>query len=196
MPLSKDQIQEKINEVLKTGMWMIRRSNNGRSCYNGFQWALIGEWTVAPDWNPSKKCGGGLHGNGPLSKGYWADGRDIDFCAVENIVDIDEVKIKCEKAMVLLRNELPYIKSFAGDFDVSGCDLSGVKLPESVGGSLDASGCDLSGVKFPESIGWSLDVRGCDLSGVKLPESLGGYLYASGCDLSGVKLQNNIHIIQ
>ena len=152
MALTKDQIQEKINEVLETGMWMIRRSNNGASCHNGFQWAPIGEWTVAPDWNPVKECGGGLHGNGPLSKGHWANGRDIDFCAVENVVDIDGEKIKCEKAMVLLRNELPYIKSFVGDFNVSGCDLSNIKLPESIGGSIYASGCDLSGIKLQNNI--------------------------------------------
>ena len=33
---------------------------------------------------------------------------------------------------------------------LSGCDLKGVKLPESVGGWLDLSGCDLKGVKLPK----------------------------------------------
>jgi uncharacterized protein YjbI with pentapeptide repeats len=53
---------------------------------------------------------------------------------------------------------------------LSGCDLKGIKLPESIGGSLDLSGCDLKGIKLPESIGGSLDLRGCDLKGIKLPE--------------------------
>ena len=68
-----------------------------------------------------------------------------------------------------------------GWLDLSGCDLSGVTLPASVGGSLDLSGCDLSGVTLPASVGGSLDLSGCDLSGVTLPASVGGSLYLSGC---------------
>ena len=53
---------------------------------------------------------------------------------------------------------------------VSGCDLKGVNLPESIGGGLDVRGCDLKGVNLPKSIGGGLDVRGCDLTGIKLPK--------------------------
>ena len=76
---------------------------------------------------------------------------------------------------------------------LSGCDLKGVKLPESIGGSLDLSGCDLKGVKLPESIGGSLDLRGCDLKGVNLPESIGGWLDLSGCDLKGVNIPERFY---
>ncbi|PZQ21141.1 MAG: hypothetical protein DI569_12815 [Sphingopyxis macrogoltabida] len=55
-----------------------------------------------------------------------------------------------------------------------------------VEGSLYLSGCDLSGVTLPTTIGGSLDLSGCDLSGVTLPTTIGGSLYLSGCDLSGV----------
>ena len=62
-----------------------------------------------------------------------------------------------------------------GSLYLSGCDLSGVTLPQSVGGWLDLSGCDL-----PQSVTRSLDLSGCDLSGVTLPQSVGGWLDLSG----------------
>jgi len=82
--------------------------------------------------------------------------------------------------------------SVGGWLDLNGCDLSGVTLPASVGGSLDLSGCDLSGVTLPASVGGSLYLSGCDLSGVTLPASVGGSLYLRGCDLSGVTLPASV----
>ena len=82
--------------------------------------------------------------------------------------------------------------SVGGSLYLSGCDLSGVTLPTSVGGSLDLSGCDLSGVTLPTSVGRWLDLSGCDLSGVTLPTSVGGSLYLRGCDLSGVTLPTSV----
>jgi uncharacterized protein YjbI with pentapeptide repeats len=38
-----------------------------------------------------------------------------------------------------------------------------------VGGSLDLSGCDLKGITLPQSVGGSLDLSGCDLKGITLP---------------------------
>ena len=108
--LSQKEIDKKIKEVLVSGQWMIRRSNNGVSCSedaHGFKWSEIGEWTEVFDWEPTTKCGNGLHGNGPKSDGYWTNGKNVDFCCVEDIVYIDRKKIKCRKAMILLRDELP-----------------------------------------------------------------------------------------
>jgi len=82
--------------------------------------------------------------------------------------------------------------SVGGWLYLSGCDLSGVTLPTSVGGWLDLSGCDLSGVTLPASVGGSLYLSGCDLSGVTLPASVGGWLDLSGCDLSGVTLPTSV----
>jgi hypothetical protein len=94
-------------EAIKNGNWMIRRSDNGEA-YGGFEWKPVGEWTVAPDWNPMAKCGGGLHGVGPKSLGWWSSGKDIDFCLTKgDIVQIDEEKIKVREAMVIMRNRLP-----------------------------------------------------------------------------------------
>jgi len=127
--LSQKEINQKIDEVLKNGMWMLRRSNNGKS-YKGFQWRPVGEWTEAPDWDPLPICGGGLHGNTKNCSGFWCDGKDLDFCAVENIVKIGSEKIKCQRAMVLLRNRLPKIDKWTGSLDLRGCDLKGITLPE------------------------------------------------------------------
>ena len=41
-------------------------------------------------------------------------------------------------------------KKYGGNLYLSGCDLKGIVLPESVGGSLYLRGCDLKGVKIPE----------------------------------------------
>ena len=40
-------------------------------------------------------------------------------------------------------------------------------------GSLDVRGCDLKGVKLPETVKGRLDVRGCDLKGVDLSSYIG-----------------------
>lgn len=56
------------------------------------------------------------------------------------------------------------------------------------GGSLDLEGCDLKGVKLPESVGGELYLGECNLKGVTLPKSVGGGLYTRGCDLEGVTL--------
>ena len=76
LQLTKEQIKAKIAEVLKTGQWMIRRSDNGVG-YNEFKWQPIGMWTECPDketlikmgysekdalkmaWNDKPECGGG-----------------------------------------------------------------------------------------------------------------------------------------
>ena len=81
---------------------------------------------------------------------------------------------------------------YSGTLDLRGCDLKGIKLPDSIGGSLDLRGCDLKGIKLPDSIGGSLYLRGCDLKGIKLPDSIGGSLGLYCCDLKGIKLPDSI----
>jgi len=77
-------------------------------------------------------------------------------------------------------------KTWKGDLDLSGCDLSTIdKLPDGCGW-LDLRGCDLSTFdKLPEGCEY-LDLSGCNLSTFdRLP---GGckYLYLRGCDLSTI----------
>jgi len=136
-------IEQLVNEAIKTGKWMLRRSDNGKS-YGGFQWSPVGEWTEAPDWDSSQNCGGGLHGNGPESSGYWTDGKDIDFCLIENIVDLDGEKIKVKRAMVLLRNSLPDNLSVGGYLDLRGTQITSLPDNLSVGGYLYLQGTQIT----------------------------------------------------
>jgi len=85
-----------------------------------------------------------------------------------------------------------YPAIYEGSLYLSGCDLSGVTLPQSVGGSLDLRGCDLTGVTLPQSVGGWLDLHGCDLTGVTLPQSVGDWLDLQGCDLAGVTLPQSV----
>ena len=136
-PLTKVQIEVAVQKALKTGRWMIRRSSDGVS-YQGFQWKPVGCWTVAPDWDGKPECGGGLHGNGPTSTGYWTAGLDVDFCVIGGgKVKIDAKKIKVQKAMILLRNKLPDNLKVGGSLYLR--DTKITKLPDNlkVGGYLD-----------------------------------------------------------
>jgi hypothetical protein len=138
-PLTKKQIEGMIKAAIKTGHWMLRRSKSGQSCSekaSGFQWQPVGIWTEAPDWDPRPRCGGGLHGNGPDSTGFWTSGRDLDFCVVEDIVKIDVEKIKCRRAMVLLRNKLPANLRVGGSLDLRGTQVKTLPANLRVGGSI------------------------------------------------------------
>jgi hypothetical protein len=39
------------------------------------------------------------------------------------------------------------------DYDLRGCDLTGITLPTTVGGYLDLRGCDLTGITLPTTVG-------------------------------------------
>ena len=125
-------LQDQITEALKNGNWMLRRSDDGEA-YGGFQWAPVGEWTEAPDWNQKPTCGGGLHGNGPRSTGHWTNGKDLDFCITDgNFVDIDGEKGKVRRAMVVLRNVLPEGLHIGGSLYLRGTQITA--LPEGLQG--------------------------------------------------------------
>ena len=90
------------------------------------------------------------------------DGCDAEIC--------QKVKDKYTSFNIFLLWCFDQPLNFGGYLDLSGCDLKGIKLPQSVGGSLYLSGCDLKGIKLPQSVGGYLYLRGCDLKGIKLPE--------------------------
>lgn len=144
------EIDKLVGEVLSSGNWMLRRSDGGRA-YGGFRWNDVGEWTEAPDFINNKECGFGLHGNGPNSSGYWGDGIDIDFCEVYSVdlVDLGD-KVKCRRARILLRNELPNNLSVSGSLNLSHTQIT--KLPNnlSVSGDLDLGNTKI--VEIPESV--------------------------------------------
>ena len=194
--MNKNQINKLVENCLKTGNWMLRKSDAGGS-HEGFQWSPIGEWTEAPDWNNKSGCGGGLHGNHfSLSSCYWTNRKDLDFCEIESLEEaiIMDNKIKVKKARVLLRNELPEgIKEWKGTLDLCGCDLSGITLPKKVN-TLYLSGCNLSGITFPEKVN-CLNLSGCNLSGITLPKEINS-LDLSGCEnLSGITLPEEVNTL-
>jgi len=176
--------EEEIARVVAFGNWMLRRSDAGKS-YNGFQWAPIGEWTEAPDWDPSPRRGGGLHGNGPASSGFWNRGKDLDFCEIDpaEVVNLGD-KIKVRRARVLLRNRLPEGLSVEGNLDLQ--DTQIVSLPEGlrVGGSLDLRDTQIKELPEGLQVGGDLDLRGTQIT--SLPEGLqvGGWL-----DLRGTQIR-------
>ena len=74
---------------------------------NGFKWGGVGETTVAPDWDPTPVCGGGLHGwlNGVGYTGCQSisDSEEALWLALEvegEVVDLDR-KVKFERAKTL-----------------------------------------------------------------------------------------------
>lgn len=90
-----------------TARVLILRTNdaNGQS-YGGFPWPRkVGETVTAPDWNPRKECGGGLHGalwgegNGSLFR-WSADAEWMVFSApFGDVVDLGG-KVKVPAARV------------------------------------------------------------------------------------------------
>ena len=144
--------QASIRRAIASGNWMLRREGPGGVGRRGFQWAPVGEWTTAPDWDPEPVCGGGLHGVNHLAAGYMTSGADVVFCETRGPqVVIDREKVKVESARRLAVN------------DLSACDGM------SVAGSLHLSGCS-SLTALPEglSVGWWLNLSGCSISAESL----------------------------
>ncbi len=179
-----------INKVVKKGNWIIRRSDNGKS-HGGFVWQPLGEWTEAPDWNPSLECGGGLHGNGPKtspSECHWSDGSRLEFCEVGpefvRVYGKPDGKIKCRKARILMINALPDGLKVGGSLYLRGC-TGLTALPEGlkVGGDLDLRGCTgLTALPDGLKVSGYLDLSRC--TGLTaLPDGLtvGGDLDLSRC---------------
>ena len=170
-------IKEQVKKVLKSGNWVLRRSNKGKS-YEDFQWKPIGKWTEAPDWDPEPECGGGLHGNGPESKGYWTNGKDLDFCEIDptNMVDLGD-KIKVKRARILLRNELPKDLKVGGYLDLRNTQIKELPKGLEVGGSLDLEGTPIKELPKDLKVGGYLNLRGTQIT--ELPEGLkvGGAIY-------------------
>ena len=152
MPLTKKQKAKVIERARQTGKWFLRRSDAGSS-HEGFQWSPVGEWTEAPDWNESDRCGGGLHGNdSETTDCWWSDGNDLDFCVYDGpMVRIGGKggKIKIRRAMVVLRNEFPpWLTEWSGSLDLENTGITYLGYLQSVGGWLDLRG---TGIK-PKSV--------------------------------------------
>ena len=101
--------ERKIKELLKSGNWMIRTSDNGKS-YMGFQWKQKGKWTSAPDWNSEPLCGNGLHGQNDSAHGYFQiSGQRLDLCETKGeqvMIDTDKLKVK-EAKIIATDEDIP-----------------------------------------------------------------------------------------
>ena len=116
-----------VKQAVETGQWMIRTDDGEGGAYRGFQWAGVGAWTEAPDWNDRPECGGGLHGQGPAGSGELATDRRarLLFCLTDGpVVGIGGDKQKVRRAMILLVNELPPDNLSVGwSLDLIGCPM-------------------------------------------------------------------------
>ena len=98
----------------------------------------------------------GLTANDPtIIEVEWLENNDkpkIRFTGKEDqdeqqlVWDFYAKKFKTRMAMV----KYCVAKARSGDLHLSGCDLKGITLPQSVGGSLDLRGCDLKGITIPK----------------------------------------------
>ena len=74
--------------------WGLRMSQDGIG-ENGFYWAAVGQWTIAPDWDPQPRCGGGLHSQGPGGWGVTTQGTRaelIEYAAPPVVVEGTKLK--------------------------------------------------------------------------------------------------------
>ena len=136
--------QEKIEELKRTGNWMVRFSNDGVG-HNGFKWNPVGEWTEAPDWTTDAVCSGGLFGQSLGGWGYCKKGNRFEFCEIDGEkVVVESEKTKVRRAKILCVDQEAF--ALLAEFDFGGSlylqDYNH-PLPQSlvnVGGSLDLQG--------------------------------------------------------
>ncbi len=102
---------------------------------------------------------------------------------------------------IKLPEKFSFPKIHVGDIDLSGCDITGIELPENIvkepgaemsQGSLHLSGCNVVGMNLPKRIDGHLYLCECNLSGVKFPDYIGLDLYVEGSNYSVVKLPKYI----
>jgi hypothetical protein len=161
-----------IERVLKEKTWMIRADNDGFSVSeeaNGFEWNDIGEWTEAPDWKPTNKCGHGLHGQN-YKYGGLIFGKRVVFCEYDpsDMVPLCN-KIKVRRARILMIG-LPDNLSIHGDLDLSYTDIA--QLPDNlfVGEDLDIDGTRIAKIPNNVFVGGNFYLWGTPIE--KLPDTL------------------------
>jgi len=178
--------QEKVEDLLKSGNWILRFDDNGES-YNGFRWNEIGEWTEALDWESKAECGNGLHGQSPKGAGFCKPGSRMVLCETKGrqvVIKGDKVKVRYAK-IIAVNDDIPVdflinLMSIGGSLNLDGYRHPLPDSIQSIGGYLN-----LDGYRHPlpdsiQSIGGYLYLEGY---GHPLPDSIqsiGGYLYLGG----------------
>ncbi len=187
------------------GNWMVRMDNDGVSPSEeagGFRWAPLGEWTEAPDWDPSPRCGEGLHGQSPRGHGCCIAGSRLVLCETEGEqIPIDGDKVKVLRARIMAVNEgippeflagvslnlegythpLPAgLASVGGNLYLRGYTHPLPAGLASVGGSLDLEGYGHPLPAGLASVGGNLDLRGYTHPLPAVLASVGGNLDLEG----------------
>jgi len=171
-------IKRAIKRAIKTGNWMIRADHEGKS-YGGFQWAPLGEWTEAPDWNPDPVCGGGLHGQDSQHGGYIRGSRLV-FCETDgDHVVIRDGNIKCKRARILIINELPAGLHVGGDLDLRNTQITELPAGLHVGGGLWLSDTQITTLPAGLHVGGDLDLRDTQITELPAGLHVGGGLWLS-----------------
>jgi hypothetical protein len=135
--------QKKISQLLKSGNWMIRFDNDGKS-YNGFKWKPTGQWTEAPDWHTKAECNGGLFGQNAKAYGFYKPGSRLVLCETKGeqiVVDKNKVKVQFAK-IIALNDKIPpvFLECVGGSLYLRGYQHPLPAGLTSVGGSLYLEG--------------------------------------------------------
>ncbi len=192
--MNQKQINQAVEQAIKTGNWMIRvERKDGYSPTCNFKWQPVGQWTEAPDWNPKPECGGGLHGQASEAGGCLPSGGEIVvFCETKGErVIINENKIKVREARRLLVGQLPKGLSFNSSLDLRDCDLTNIILPVLIKGNLNIDRSILKNTKMPRYVGGSLFMDGCNVK--KIPQKVGRSIFMEEANIDGVKFQSELY---
>ncbi len=185
--LTKEKIKSllKSGDLLKSNDWMIRFDNDGIS-YNGFKWAPIGEWTIAPDWNNRPECGGGLHGQSPMAAGDCIGGSRMVLVETQGEKVSINRKIKVPKARIIAINEdipaefIIKLLNHGGTLKLNSYNHPLPANLASVGGDLDLRGYNHPLPANLASVGGDLYLRGYNHPLPANLASVGGDLYLRG----------------
>lgn len=170
--------------AVKRGNWIICTDHDGTSPLDT-HWNPPGEWTEAPDWDPTPEYGDGLHGQDKDHGGY-ISGTRLLFCEFDpeaGYVPLNG-KVKVRRARILLVNELPEYLVATGALGLSGC-TGLTSLPDDliVREWLALDGC-IGLISLPKrlKIGGSLYLSGCTgLTSLPTDLIVGKWLYLDGC---------------
>jgi hypothetical protein len=170
------------------GSWLFRMDFDGLA-FGGFLWEPLGEWTEAPDWDPAPRCGGGLHGQGPLGAGYAQGGARAVLCETEGAVVGLPGKVKVRRARVVLVNDeaLLALEELQGGGERVSLDLSGYQHPLPAGFTRCGGYLSLSGHKHPLPAGFTHCGGSLGLRGYKHPLPAGFTHCGGHLNLSGYK---------
>jgi len=174
--LTPTGIKHCVSRALKRGNWIIRADEDGVS-YGDFRWRDVGEWTVAPDWDETPECGGGLHGQDQDHGGY-IQGSRLVFCDTRGphvAIDLGN-KVKVPAARILLVNALPGGLHVSGDLDLGYSQITALPGGLHVGGDLNLRFTQITELPGDLHVGGDLYLRYSQITALPGTLHVGGSL--------------------